>query len=234
MAIISWIPNFITCCNLAAGCLSIIAASKGLDPFWGLRGFEWAFIFIGIGAIADFLDGLAARLLMAYSNLGKELDSLSDLVTFGVAPALTLFFLLEGMMPDDWVRWTVFLIPVSGALRLARFNLDTRQTTSFIGLPIPANAIFWIGFATLLDREIPGLMDWYVFLPILIVECWLMNSRIRMFSLKFKNLRFRDNYLRYLLIIAAAVFCFTLQAGGLMWLIVFYVFTSIAFKDKVR
>ena len=228
--IIRNIPNCITCLNLAAGCLSIIAASKGTAELWGMKAFQWAFIFIAIGALADFLDGLAARLLHAYSNLGKELDSLSDLVTFGVAPAIILFHLFEALPADPWLRWTVFLIPICGALRLARFNIDNRQAPTFIGLPKPANAIFWIGYASLMYHQVDLLYQWYVYIVFLLVECWLMNSPIKMFSLKSRGLSIKENWMRYLMIGAAAIFCATLGVGGLFWLIVFYVFCSLCFK----
>lgn len=226
------IPNCITALNLGAGCLSIIAASKATSEFWGLLGFQWAFIFMAMGALADFLDGFSGRLLRAYSDLGKELDSLCDLVTFGVAPALTLFFLMQEIAVDKWLCWTTLLIPVCAAFRLARFNLDTRQATTFIGLPVPANAIFWIGYASLMFRGVQFLSIWYVFLCFLVAECWLMNSNIPMYSLKIKNLAFKDNLPRYLLALAAGIFCFTLGVGGLFWLILFYVFLSVAIKPK--
>lgn len=228
------IPNFITALNIGAGCLAIIAACHGTSEFWGLKGFQWAFLFMAMGALADFLDGLAARVLKAYSDLGKELDSLCDLVTFGVAPALTLFFLLDDIGIDRWLSWTTLLIPVSAAFRLARFNLDTRQSVNFIGLPVPANAIFWIGYASLMWRGVTFLSVWYVFLCFLVVECWLMNSNLPMFSLKVKNLSIKDNLPRYLLVIAAGVFCFTLGVGGLFWLILFYVLCGIAFKTQIN
>ena len=230
--IIKNIPNCITALNLGAGTLAIIAASHGIGYFWGLRGFQWAFLFMAMAALADFLDGFAARLLKAYSDIGKELDSLCDLVSFGVAPALTLFFLLQDIGIDTWLCWTTLLIPVCAAFRLARFNLDTRQTSSFIGLPVPANAIFWVGYASLMWSGVQFLSIWYVFLCFLIVDCWLMNSEIPMFSLKIKNLRFKENFPVYLLALATAVFCFTLGAGGLFWLIVFYVLIGIAFRKK--
>lgn len=232
-AITKNIPNAITCINIAAGCMAVICATHGISPLWGMKGFEWAFIFVAIGAVADFLDGFAARLLHAYSDLGKELDSLCDLVTFGVAPALTMFFLLDEIVYAPWMKWLCLLIPISGALRLARFNIDTRQATEFIGLPIPANAIFWIGYASLMYSGVTFLGWWYVFLPILLVECWLMNSPIRMFSLKMTTWSMRDraNVLRYLLIVAAAVMCFTLGVGGLLWVIVFYVLLSLTSKS---
>ena len=225
------IPNSITCINLVAGCLAIIAAAKGDHLLWGMHAYQWGFIFIAIGAVADFLDGFAARALHAYSNLGKELDSLCDLVTFGVAPAMIIFSLLEQCGDSPWLQWTSLLIPVAGALRLARFNIDTRQTTSFIGMPIPANAIFWIGYAAMFMQGAYFLFEWYVFLPILLIECWLMNSPLRIFSLKFKNLKLKENAPRFILIIAAIIFCFTLGVGGLLWLIIFYILLSLAFKS---
>lgn len=210
--------------------MAIITASYGITPLWGLKGFQWAFIFIAIGALADFFDGFSARLLHAYSQVGKELDSLCDVVTFGVAPCIVMFFLLRDLAPEPWLCWTALLIPVSAAYRLARFNVDTRQTVSFIGLPVPANAIFWIGYAALIWRGVHFLVAWYVFIPILIVECWLMNSNHPMFSLKMKDFSIRHNIPQYLLILATAVFCFSLGTSGLFWTIIFYILCSIAFR----
>lgn len=232
--IIKNIPNCITALNLGAGCLAIMAASHGAAPFWGLHGFQWAFIFMAMAGLADFLDGFAARLLKAYSDLGKELDSLCDLVSFGVAPGLTLFFLLQDIGVNQWLAWTTFLIPVCAAFRLARFNLDTRQSVNFIGLPVPANAIFWIGYASLMWHGIQFLSYWYVFLCFLVVECWLMNSNITMFSLKIKNLNIKENWAQYLLALATGVFCFTLGTGGLFWLIIFYVLLGVAFQPRTK
>lgn len=225
------IPNSITCLNLLSGCLAIVAATKGADPLWGLRGFQWAFIFIGIGAVADFLDGFAARALHAYSNLGKELDSLCDLVTFGVAPSMIMFHLMGGIDAGCWLPWCSLLIPISGALRLARFNIDTRQTTSFIGLPIPANAIFWIGYAAMLASGAAALGEWYIFLPVLLIECWLMNSPLRMFSLKIKDFGLRKCLPQLLLIVAAVALCACLGVAGLMWLIICYLLLSVIWRD---
>lgn len=208
--------------------MAIALASKGGELVWQLPAYQWSFIFIAIGAVADFFDGFAARALHAYSNLGKELDSLCDLVTFGVAPAMILFYLLGEYGVAPWVAWTTLLIPVAGALRLARFNIDTRQTTTFIGLPIPANAIFWIGYASLFAQDgVMFLSEWYWFIPVLLVECWLMNSPLRIFSLKLKNFALKENFPRYLLVLAALVCCFSLGVGGLLWLIVFYVGLSL-------
>lgn len=226
------IPNSVTCINLLAGCLAIFCASKGTEALWGLRGWEWSAIFIAIGAAADFLDGLCARVLKAYSDLGKELDSLCDLVSFGVAPAMMLTYLLmEKGLPTVYAL-TALLIPVAGAVRLARFNIDTRQASSFIGLPIPANAIFWIGYCGLVVEGADFLTIPGVFFPLILFECWLMLSPVRLFSLKFRNLRFRENLHRYLLIAGALFLVFCMGVGGLMWLIVYYIFLSFAFKSK--
>lgn len=222
------IPNAITCLNVLAGTMAIILGSRGSEAAWGMKAYEWAYIFIGIAAVADFADGFAARALHAYSNLGKELDSLCDMVSFGVAPAIIVFQLVAEADVSPWTAWGSLLIAVSGAVRLARFNIDTRQATSFIGLPIPANAIFWIGYTALLTSGVDFLGSWYVFLPVLVVECWLMNSGLGMFSLKFKSWGLKGNVSRWLLIVAAPVFVFTLGVGGLMWLIVFYVGMSLA------
>lgn len=222
------IPNSITCINVLSGCMAIVCAAKADLLLWGLPAYQWAFIFIAIGAVADFFDGFAARALGAYSDLGKELDSLCDLVTFGVAPAMIVFNLLSAHGIDAWLCWTTLLIPVSGAVRLARFNIDTRQTTTFIGLPIPANAIFWIGLAAQFMQGQDSLSIWWIFLPILIAECYLMNSNMRMFSLKIKGFSFHTHYPQILLVVGAVLFCALMGVAGLMWFILFYIILSLA------
>ena len=226
------IPNTITCINLIAGVVAIILASKGNCELNGLPAYQWAYIFIGIGALADFFDGFSARLLSAYSNLGKELDSLCDLVTFGVAPAIILFNAVLDNGGSEWVAWTALFIPVCGALRLAKFNVDDRQTSSFIGLPIPANAIFWIGF-TAMYYGIGNISAWIVILSIFIIGD-LMLSSIKMYSLKFSNWSFRNNVMRYSLIIAAIMFVITSGLSGLMWLIIYYVISSVGLNRRAN
>ena len=221
------IPNSITCINILAGCMAVVCAFKGDSFLWGLQGFQWAFIFIAIGAVADFCDGFAARALGAYSELGKALDSLCDLVTFGVAPAMIVFNLFEAHASWPTVAWGALLIPIAGAVRLARFNIDTRQTSTFIGLPIPANAIFWIGYAAWFTQGNLGLAEWYIFLPVLLIECWLMNSPIKMFSLKIKGFSVKTHY-PILLLVAAAIVCVLLMGvAGLAPFIIFYLLISL-------
>ena len=144
-AITKNIPNSITCLNLLSGCFACLFAYKGE--------YDIVALCIGLSALFDFLDGMAARLLHAYSPMGKELDSLADLISFGLAPGfMAMHFMLydsvfHGINDSYQIWWALsaLLIPVFSALRLAKFNIDARQTTSFIGLPVPANALFWIG-----------------------------------------------------------------------------------------
>lgn len=225
--IVKNIPNTITCLNLAAGVMAIICASAGDATLWGMAAYNWAYVFVGIAAVADFLDGFAARLLHAYSNLGKELDSLCDLVSFGVAPAMIMYNCLDAMSTAEWVKWLVLLIPVCGALRLARFNIDTRQTTSFIGLPIPANAIFWIGYSALCYGGAEFLTQWWMAALAIVLESWLMVSPLRLFSLKFKTWGWKGNMWRWMLVVTAVVLVFCMGVPGLMWLIVAYVLYGV-------
>lgn len=227
------IPNTITLLNLTAGVMAIICAFGGVDAWWGLKGWQWGAIFVGIGAVSDFFDGFSARIFKAYSALGKELDSLSDLVSFGVAPMLLVFNVLDAAGAEEWLKWCMLPLPAVAALRLARFNIDTRQTTCFIGMPVPANAIFWIGFCALVTSGTYFLILPTIFLPVVAVEAWLMVSPFKMLSLKFHDYKFKGtNLWRYLLILTAAVLVFCMGVGGLMWLIVFYVVLSLCVGVK--
>lgn len=220
------IPNAITCMNVASGVLSIICASKGASELWGLPAYRWAWIFIGIAAVADFLDGFMARLLHAYSNLGKELDSLSDLISFGMAPGMLVYNLMASQPGPAWLPFTAILIPLMGELRLARFNIDDRQTTSFLGMPIPANAIFWIG-AVAWSTTHTYIGHWPMAALIAVMSSLMVATNLKMFSLKFKNFDFRENLRRYVIIIAALLFVITGGVPGLAWTILFYIVLSI-------
>lgn len=224
----SYIPNTITLLNLLCGCIAVTLSFHSDKVFDTLTGQQWACIFIATAAVFDFCDGLSARLLGAYSPLGKELDSLSDLVSFGLAPAFLVMNLMR--LNDSPVALTLIpiFIALMGALRLAKFNIDTRQTTSFIGLPIPANAIFWIGvIGWTRVHGYPG--DW-VIIPLVIVIALLMVSEIKMFSLKFHDLSFRSNVRRYVIIAATILFVITDGVAGLAWTIVLYILISLLGK----
>ena len=221
------IPNSITCLNLLSGAIACIYALKGSVQFGSLNGFQVAFIFICIGAIFDFCDGLVARMLNAVSSIGKELDSLSDCVTFGLAPAMMVFSLLEQYNPGCMYNYVAFLIAVFGALRLAKFNVDTTQSTSFKGMPIPANAIFWIGYVNMcIERGEAGVIT-FAFIAVL---CYLMVCNLPMFSFKMKNFTFKENYHRYMLVVSAVAFVVFFGVTGLFYTILTYTLLSLLKK----
>lgn len=223
------IPNGITCLNLLCGSAACILAFSFADTVGPFTGYIWSFILIAAAALFDFCDGAAARLLGAYSPKGKELDSLADLISFGLAPALLMYNLLtiQSGTPFYAPALCSLVIVIGGALRLAKFNVDTRQTTSFIGLPIPANALFWIGYVTLaLDAPTP--IPVWVSIIIMFVLAFLMISEIPMFSLKFSNFSLRENFRRYIILLAAPLFVVTSGSlSGLAWAIVLYVLISV-------
>jgi CDP-diacylglycerol--serine O-phosphatidyltransferase len=219
------IPNAITSLNLFFGCMACIAA---LSNGCLVAPYIIAINYIALSAVADFLDGLVARWLHAVSAIGKELDSLADLVSFGLAPALILYSKMDQY--DDLLALFALLLPVFGALRLARFNVDTNQATTFTGLPIPANAIFWIGFT-----------DWYyqydcpvwIVVLLIVVMSLLMVCPLRMFSLKMHNLSsLKENWAQYLQIVATVAFVVWLGIPGLAAAIALYVLLSIIKHEK--
>lgn len=224
------IPNAVTSLNLLCGCFACIAAFRCNDTLcWGLKGYELAFVFIALAAVADFCDGLVARALHAVSNIGAELDSLADLVSFGLAPAMVLYNIMLNQGAGHWAL-IAMILPVFGALRLARYNVDTNQATTFTGLPIPANAIFWIGFTAWYAVNFVPL--WAVILLIVALSL-LMVCNLRMFSLKVHNLAsFKQNWAQYLLLIAAVVFIAVLGLPGLAVTIALYVLLSIIKREK--
>lgn len=220
-------PNCITVLGLICGLIATVFAFQCNVRWAGLTGYEWCWIFIGGSLICDFCDGLAARALDAYSELGKNLDSLADLVSFGIAPCFLIFNLIHVYHPQwNFVTWLPLLIPVTGAFRLALFNIDPNQKTIFSGLPIPANALFWVGFSPFLIQ--PGQMPaWIATLAILAVA-FLMVTPIPMFSLKVKDFKpSAVNILRLLQVVVTALLCVFLGIQGIMWSIIFYIFISV-------
>ena len=222
--ITSYIPNILTLCNILSGCVAIYMAFHLGDDIHGLSGMQWCWIFIAAAAVFDFCDGASARGLHAYSKIGAELDSLSDVVSFGVAPAMLMVNIMQANQAPTFLSFVPLMIAAFGALRLAIFNVDTTQTTSFRGLPIPANAIFWIGFSAWIVRYgYPGHVAPVVLSVIL--SC-LMVSRMRMFSLKLKSFDLRENFRRYAMILATVMFVITEGISGLIWAILLYILIS--------
>ena len=222
--IIGSVPNLITLCNLLSGCVAIYMAFHLDVEFGPLTGLHWCWIAIAAAAVFDFCDGATARLIKADSEIGKELDSLSDLVSFGVAPGMMILNLILGYSMHPWLCFAALLIPLLGAYRLAKFNVDTTQTTSFRGLPIPANAIFWIGLAAWIGRY--GYPGTAAMVLLIIVMSSMMVCNMRMFSLKFKNFDWHENFRRYILILAAICFVIVWQVSGFVWVIALYIFIS--------
>lgn len=229
--IIQSIPNTITSMNLLSGLIAVYFSFHAAEMFGPLAGFQWVFIAIGAAALFDFCDGASARLLHAYSELGKELDSLADMVSFGVAPAMLLLNTISTVSGGSWVSYAALFIPLMGALRLAKFNIDDTQSVTFSGLPIPANAIFWIGFTAWIWGTGYCPSAW-VTLPVIAFVSLLMVSRMRMFSLKFKNFALRENFSRYVILLATVVFVAMYGVSGLMWTIMLYVLISAVVKKN--
>lgn len=232
MAFKKHIPNTITCCNLVSGCIATYFAF-GNNP-------SMALTWIVIGAVFDFFDGMSARLLNVSSPIGKELDSLADDITFGMAPATIVFAelgvmdypaLLEPLRPV--LPFFAYLIAAFSALRLAKFNLDERQTTSFIGLPTPANALFWGALITGGSQWIES-SEWMV-VAILLLVClssWLLVAEIPMFALKFKHWGWQGNEVKYGFIIFSAVVLGWLGITGFALIIACYVILSVVLDRR--
>lgn len=236
-----WVPNFITALNLAAGSMAV---------FLGIEGqLAWAACCIGAAAVFDFLDGMAARLLHAYSEIGKQLDSLADLVSFGLAPAAILMSLLQLAMfgnirplalieasPLQWVfLLSVLLVPIAGAFRLAKFNLDTRQSENFLGLPIPANALFYASIALLVDLgQHPVIskiiLSRFNLLTVMVVLSALMISELPMFSMKVKHLKWQGNQVRFLFAGLCIVLLIFLKLYALPLIIISYILIALVSK----
>lgn len=218
------IPNAITCLNLFSGCIAIVFAFQGA--------YMTAACLIALAAIFDFFDGFAARLLHAYSPLGKELDSLADVVSFGVAPGVMIYSFISDLSyttgRSEYLAYLAFLIPVFSALRLAIFNIDERQATSFIGLPTPANALFWaFGIAGSFEYVLDTTFDPMIVVAVTIFFSWLLVSNLPMFSLKFKHYKWRGNRLRYYFIAGCIVLLIMLGITGLSACILWYIGLSL-------
>ncbi len=225
------IPNAITCLNVLCGTIAILVAAHPQISYMGMQSWQWGSLFIVLAAVADFFDGFAARMLHESHPIGADLDSLSDQVSFGVAPAVLLAFNLWGNVPL-WVAFTPALLPVATAVRLAKFNVDTRQTTGFLGMPVPANAVLWIGYVASIKAGAFWLESPWVLIPALLFVSWLMISEVPMLSLKFKTWGFKANLARYLLIIGSAVLLVCFQLCGMLWIIVYYAFMSLLFARR--
>lgn len=237
------IPNLITLGNLLCGVLATACAISGA--------LQTAALLICLGIFLDFFDGLAARLLGVASPLGKELDSLADVVTSGVAPAFILMQLLNnsyncfGSTTINYLQYAALLMPLFAAYRLAKFNLDTRQSHSFLGLPVPSNALIWVGIAFTTDccchtpdalaPVVASPVFPYCLIAVSLITDILMVSELPMFSLKFnfKDLSWRTNRVQYIFLLGCAlIIAATRQWYAITLIILWYILFSILTQRK--
>lgn len=234
------IPNFITLLNLFCGCIAVVFAV--------MNQLEFAAIFVFLGIFFDFLDGFAARILNVKSEIGVQLDSLADMVTSGVVPGIVMFQLLNMAQKGGWnldllgMHTDVGLLPLFGfiitlasAYRLAKFNVDEDQVSSFLGLPTPANTILILSLPLILfyqnNETLNGIIlnQWFL-IGLTILSAYLLNSRIELFALKFKNWSFKDNGIKYLFLIGSLVLLLTMKFLAIPVIIIFYILASLLSK----
>ena len=215
------LPNFIPLLNLLSGVLGILWVLEG-QPLYGAY-------FVILAAIFDFFDGFTARLLKVQSDMGKELDSLADVVSFGVLPGILLYSLTKSQTEATFLPYCTLIIPMLSAYRLAKFNLDTRQSDRFIGLPTPANALLLTTVPHLAARW-PELSPWLSSPIALVIIAWLTSlllvAELPLIALKFKNNSFTDNSYRYALLVIGAVCLIWLQLAGIPLVILAYLLLS--------
>jgi len=226
------IPNTITLLNLFCGCIALVFVSKNQ--------FEMAFFFVCLGIFLDFFDGFFARLFKVAGPLGLQLDSLADMVTSGVVPGFVMFKMMlssnvnmsEGCL--QYFPYLGFIITLGSCMRLAKFNIDTRQTDSFIGLPTPANALFILSLPLVLEYYsgdsllvLEILTEKWVLLLIALFSAYVLNAEIPLFSLKIKKFSFKDNALQIIFLAISVLLLLFLQYLGVTLVIVFYVLLSV-------
>ena len=227
-----YVPNLITLSNLLCGTVAIVFAVRGT--------IDWAALFVAIGIFLDFFDGFFARLLHVKSEMGLQLDSLADMVTSGVVPGIVMFQLLNNSTYVLQTEGTFamllpyfgFLITLASAYRLANFNIDTRQTSGFIGLPTPANTMFILSLPLILQyqpTELFGslLHNMWVLLGITLLSAYLLNAEIALFALKFSDYSFKNNALKYVFLALCVILLLSLKIIAIPLIILLYIILSL-------
>lgn len=217
-----FIPNLITSGNLLCGAFAIIYAGRG--------DLSLAALFIGVAAILDFLDGFTARMLQATSEFGKQMDSLADVITFGVAPAMVFYYIAE-LEGYHWYNFLSLTIAVFAALRLAKFNIDESQKSEFKGLPTPAIAILIASFPYVIENESPQMGEiltssWFIIIFPLLAS-FLMISNIKLFSLKIKSFKWQENKLVFAFLVLCIALIALFQFAGIAMIILAYILLSL-------
>jgi len=236
------IPNLITALNLLSGIVATIMAVEGR--------YEEAAIFVALGIFFDFFDGLAARLLDVASPLGVQLDSLADMVTSGLVPGIVLFKLIDEALTKGsseffisaethYLAYIGFVVTVASAYRLAKFNIDERQTSSFIGLPTPANTLLILSFPIIAIYQpehflASAAQSSYFLIALSFISAYLLNSNYHLFALKFKSLQFKENLFRYLLVMGSILLLVIFKFAGIPFIILLYILLSIAKEAKEK
>lgn len=216
------IPNLLTCANLFSGCIGIVYAFNG--------DLKTVAFFVLISGIFDFFDGFAARLLHVKSDIGKELDSLADVISFGFLPGVIMYQLLKIENPDSYIPYLGFLITVFSALRLAKFNIDTRQSEDFIGLNTPMNTFLIISFPYLLENFNLVTQTWFLISCIALL-CYLLISELRLFSMKINNLKWEQNKYKFIFLILSILCLAFLKFATIPIILILYIlFSQIHFK----
>lgn len=218
MSMLRHIPNALTCANLVCGCLGIISLfTNKIEPAY----FIWA------ACVFDFFDGFAARLFKVSSPIGKELDSLADMVSFGVLPALAIYTWIGASTTSQYLPFVAIFIAVCSALRLAKFNIDENQSESFIGVPTPANALFLTALPFLPEALRNVVFSPYALTSIAIVFALLLVAPLPLFALKFKNFGWSGNQLRFTFLVVSVLLLGLFQAGAIPFIILFYIGASL-------
>lgn len=249
MKFLKQIPNTITLLNLTCGLFSIVFALENKDG-----NFSMAALWIFLAAVFDYLDGTMARILEAYSELGKQLDSLADMVSFGVAPGIIMFRILSNpsltgsnvLESLHIVPYFALLIPICSALRLAKFNIDPRQEVNFIGLPTPINAIFFASIPLILSLQ-PNIfslirlnffLDFFsnprVLTILVIFFSYLLISEFHLFSLKFKTWNFGENRVRFIFLAISAILLVLFSLSAIPMITLAYLVISLFFQKQIR
>ena len=227
-----YVPNLITLSNLFCGTVAIVFAVRGT--------IDWAALFVAIGIFLDFFDGFFARLLHVKSEMGLQLDSLADMVTSGVVPGIVMFQLLNNstyvLQTEETfamlLPYVGFLITLASAYRLANFNIDTRQTSGFIGLPTPANTMFILSLPLILQYQPTELFDsllhnMWVLLGITLLSAYLLNAEIALFALKFSDYSFKNNALKYIFLALCIILLLSLKIIAIPLIILLYIILSL-------
>lgn len=237
MSLAKYLPNTFTLANLFSGCLAVLFAVNDR--------MEMAALWVAIGIFFDFFDGFFARKLKVTSAVGLQLDSLADMVTSGLVPGIVMYQLLNQAQGLPWgeghftympsIGWLGFAITLASAYRLAKFNVDERQNTSFIGLPTPANAIFILSIPLILMYEEHAFAkalfsNPYILIAITFLSCFLLNAELPLFALKFKNFSWADNIHRYIFLVLCIVLLVALQYLAVPLIIILYILMSLVWK----